>query len=581
MNTTNLEDLLKVFDNETIKEDEQVVDEQTDEGIVFDFTLPLEVRMKSLSKLFSEQSDEVINTIRKLTTIYLVSPVTLLQQFLYEISLHSSLPIDIRIECLECLAFDPLNKGDLTPIQQKGYDGIIELLERGDMQVLPAPIQVDKIMDLYNRKYNVEKYLKELFENQKINIRFRYKTLTSLQKRLTLKLFHQFAFEFMYNGKNEIHYRILIAQHLLYQGDLKDEQTVEIEHFLINVLHQPYEDNIYSIVCDTLLNSSNSRLVSIARDKLRELGGTSASIYHNKQNVHSESIESSVKSIVEELFTHSLPTTPFKDIKKDLMTIAVDMYRKDPEIPETEEKSLDDALFQVEVDSTMFKGINRKLISVLSVLYSYIETQEYAYEIKRRLVEELVDAEGWCSSGYISRMVNCLSGFGEHSLTISWQDQISSNLLGRLNNLIRQTENTEMVFYEAEQKWYSVKQNENGEKYFTPDHTRYEFETKELTEEEMDILVRRGEDVVEKLADHIEINRNVTITNEMKHETRINVLLEQMTNVKLDDRREFLRFFRENISDIRQDLWMEFRDHIKDEEFDMSFRAALIHYEGN
>ena len=58
-----------------------------------------------------------------------------------------------------------------------------------------------------------------------------------------------------------------------------------------------------------------------------------------------------------------------------------------------------------------------------------------------RLVEELAEMAGTCSSGFATRLVNTISGFGDFSMKISWRDQIASNLLGRLNARIRDMDN--------------------------------------------------------------------------------------------------------------------------------------------
>jgi hypothetical protein len=194
----------------------------------------------------------------------------------------------------------------------------------------------------------------------------------------------------------------------------------------------------------------------------------------------------------------------------------------------------------------------------------------------KRLIEELIDASGWCASGYISRMINALSGFGEHNLFIGWENQIQANLTARLNNLIIQSEQVNMVFYEPDGKWYAI----DDDNYISLDYTNYMFETQELTESEMEKLVGRLEDVVEKTAENVHHERRIPVDETMRQETRINVLLEQMMNTEITHRHEFLKLFRENISEIRENLWLEFRDHIKDEDFDMYFRKAILQYQG-
>jgi hypothetical protein len=48
---------------------------------------------------------------------------------------------------------------------------------------------------------------------------------------------------------------------------------------------------------------------------------------------------------------------------------------------------------------------------------------------------------------------------------------------------------------------------------------------------------------------------------------------------KYEDRKNFLKFFRKNILDIRGELYDEFKEYINDSDFDLYFRAALSVYE--
>jgi len=62
------------------------------------------------------------------------------------------------------------------------------------------------------------------------------------------------------------------------------------------------------------------------------------------------------------------------------------------------------------------------------------------------------------------------------------------------------------------------------------------------------------------------------------------VLIEMLSSGSGESRKNFLRFFRENISDIREQLWKEFCDNevdgrlMEDTDFDMMFHKAVIHF---
>jgi hypothetical protein len=125
--------------------------------------------------------------------------------------------------------------------------------------------------------------------------------------------------------------------------------------------------------------------------------------------------------------------------------------------------------------------------------------------MKIRLFQELEEMAGTCSSGYLSRLVNSITGFGDFSLRISWRDQIIANLGGRLNARARKIDDLDFA---------------------------------DLVICEMAI---------------------------QSHDYQ--------------SRKHFLRFFRQNLLSIREEMYQEFKDYIPDTDFDLHFRAAVSQYE--
>jgi hypothetical protein len=159
------------------------------------------------------------------------------------------------------------------------------------------------------------------------------------------------------------------------------------------------------------------------------------------------------------------------------------------------------------IDRAVYGSTNMTLATILSKIWTYIQDSEHRAELERRLLEELIDANNKCSTGYTSRLVNVLSGFDDDmSITISFEDQIIANLEGRLNANIKKIEDEE----------------EQGG------------------------------------------------------------ILEEMTIpvIHYHLRPNFLKFFRENISEIREGMFQEFTSFMSDIDYDMYFRKAIIHYEG-
>jgi len=85
--------------------------------------------------------------------------------------------------------------------------------------------------------------------------------------------------------------------------------------------------------------------------------------------------------------------------------------------------------------------------------------------------------------------------------------------------------------------------------------------------------------------DQICSNLEARLTNKikgLKDEEYIDKILDEMTitNIHYNLRGNFLRFFRENISHIRQEMYEEFHTYITDEDFDLYIKKAVLKYEG-
>ena len=140
-------------------------------------------------------------------------------------------------------------------------------------------------------------------------------------------------------------------------------------------------------------------------------------------------------------------------------------------------------------------------------MWEYIIFHEYKDEMINRLIEELIEMSGWCSSGYISRLVNSICGFGEFNLDIGYSNEIITKFAHKLNKLIQ-----------------SIKDEELSETLLS-----------EMTEPSGNYL----------------------------------------------ERKVFLKFFRDNVPYIKEDLYEEYKEYISDTDFDLYMIKAISHYEGN
>ena len=188
------------------------------------------------------------------------------------------------------------------------------------------------------------------------------------------------------------------------------------------------------------------------------------------------------------------------------------------------------------MDRALYGQYNCSLLHILLKVWTYLTSHESENAMKQRLLEELVEMSGTCSSGFASRLINVISGFGDFNLRISWRDQIIANFTGRLNARAKDIANEE-------------KRNMNAK--------MYNFEC-ELEEGE-----KRNKKLQKLLDDFQEKVLVEMIVNSNDYASRIN----------------FLKFFRKNMLGIRQELYLEFENHIPDTDFDLYFRSAISTYE--
>jgi hypothetical protein len=332
-------------------------------------------------------------------------------------------------------------------------------------------------------------------DDQSLNPDYRYRCILSLEYKLenATDLICCLCLQFARNIQNSDRFRILACQNLL-ANDTQDRD--EIETLLLQFARD--KQCLYqSDAADVLLYLGSRESIQEAQAVIEHLSVGSL-FYHNEQNVHLKSIEKGIINIIQYLDTLDLHPLPHFDF---ICTRLDESLEKEPE----DLARVRDALTRIELDRTLFKEINHSLQTIFLMLWSYIGRHEYRDELKKRMIEELVDMSDTCTTGYLGRLVNVLSGFGECSLHISWEEQIAANLRGRLNARLRLMED---------------------------------------------------EDLKDK------------------------ILGDMTMNDALFKKPAFNQFFREHISEIKEEMYKEFREHIPDTDWDLYFRKAIMDYEG-
>lgn len=410
-----------VEDNE---EEEFEFDDTSYTSYLFDFSLPQSIRLKALNYCYRDDPDKINEIVSKFVSIYNITNLSTVEKFLYDYIAHSTLPIDLRLDCALTLTHNQRSKNNAFRL-------IRDLCEQFD-NTLPPTQELNTILHLFKSEYKEEasSYLTILLENQSIPIDFRYKALLHLPEDIRLENFVRFY----HNKENDIRYRLLSCQYLLSQKTTSDTIGKVEEYLLECCKDESLGNNTRADAADIILSLGTTESVRIAEEAIVSLGGKALHIFDNAQNVHTTEIEESVRDTIQSLEAFKFDPMPSFDTVRYHIEKLTRMYYKNEE----ERNKIMNALTRIELDRVVFRTINHSLSSVLRLIYTYIQQRiDFKEELEIRLLEELLDMSGTCSSGYVSRLVNTLSGYGNHSLSISWEDQIKANLAGRLNARMR------------------------------------------------------------------------------------------------------------------------------------------------
>ena len=549
-NEINLEEEIEDIDEEFD------IDDVNYEKHILDLSLRYETRIKLIHRYFQENQNNAIEIISRISGMYQFSGAKILEKYLNGIALETKLSDFLNVEAVKgLLSFtefeeDIYDKDDdeMKEIKTESNDAIRQRNElRQNIAYetlniicsrlgneLATPYKIDVICSLMeNEKYKEESslYFIKIIEDNRIDCDYRYKSILSLErKKISDIKFHLYKslLSFLRNDNNLMMYRILSSQYLLQSiKELMTENEIkEVEQNLLEFAEN--EDNEYNLradASDVLLSLGSEDMKIKGREIIMKLGGKGKTIFDNKQNVHVKEIEKSVMNILE-----TICYVPIMKLNDDFINFDYVDEEIQKLINDTNDKEkILVSLNRIRMDRTLYSALSITLSVVMVKLWSYICSNENKNEMQKRLLQELEDMAGTCSSGFISRLVNTISGFGDLSIAISFEDQIVSNFSARLNSYAQKICDEDSIF-----------------------QTKSFDDVKKL---------HNSENPVEDFYD--------AVLNEM-----------MISSSDYKNRPSFLLFFRTYMSNIREEMFKEFIEYVSESEFDLYFRKALSYYDG-
>lgn len=412
---------------------EEVEEDEDDD--IYNLYAPTDKRLQSLRR-HSMDTDIFQEHLRKLVTMYNLSPISRIRNFLEILVKVDEDWMNIHNKIL-------IVRSMISAHHTLGYELLKYLVD--SEKILSTDISPSVLLDNLIVHTRESKDSTGLFKLLIYAVGLQDSVPESWRVKNVLSLGNHLDIEYMLNGcilitKENFYQRhkLLACQAILVHND---RYVIQAQDLLMKWMNDStLSENERADACDVILSHcGDDELKLYAKQTLRGLGRVdqARTIYDNSQNVHESKIEESVKQAIAYLEStkEGLEFKSFESIYNDILDIVTDDDRDDIII----------SLERIEMDQTVhFERVTLK--SLLQNVYARILISEYRDDMKKRLIEELKDTSGTCSTGYFSRLVNVLMGYDSNiQISIGWDTQISANLFGRLNKKIQEREDCDVL----------------------------------------------------------------------------------------------------------------------------------------
>jgi len=283
----------------------------------------------------------------------------------------------------------------------------------------------------------------DFVQDADIDAKARYMTITRLENKIgvsspdtplygTDEIILECCASMVGDASLDARIRILAAQRLI---ALKEHEQMATQHLLRIAEDESLDMDTRADAADAVMRGTDPDATKRAQGVIDELARVdgfklTASIYSNAQNVHVSSLEQSVTDIV--CFLAGYACEHPHDLTFESVCEAVRATAR--ESPNYDK--VNSALNRIDVDRSLYNGAYGLRFIFVS-LWNYISNSEHFEAMKVRLEEELVDMSNTCSSGYVARICNVISGFGGPSVSISVRDQIVAYCMNALEKEAR------------------------------------------------------------------------------------------------------------------------------------------------
>ena len=154
-----------------------------------------------------------------------------------------------------------------------------------------------------------------------------------------------------------------------------------------------------------------------------------SSIYDDSQNVHNSTINQTTLNTAMELISKYNP-------EKNKLDFVYYKTKSFEELPVIQVEKVEKSIHRINTDTATF-GKGFTLYTLYQSLLNLIEKHPQKRDLEERLLDELIDMSGKCSTGHLSRIINVLQGF-DTTLQVKVKININDEIYAKIKHLIEQ-----------------------------------------------------------------------------------------------------------------------------------------------
>lgn len=239
--------------------------------------------------------------------------------------------------------------------------------------------------------------------------------------------------------KHPIELTMLSCRFLLHALSPGDEFRHRVLEYILDIIESnEYSDSLKADACDILITCGEFDEIDYGQAKLKKLitlQNSNPNDVYNSQSVHNSSFTESAIKILRALRHKYTPDNTI-DFLKDIIV----------EYATIEQVNIINKFFyRALTDTTRFNQYT--ILDCLYLIGKHILELENEYKNTaiKRLIEELLDAQDTCSTGYLVRIVNVLSGLTDEPelvLKLDPKEELKCVINTRLSDVLQNTPNS-------------------------------------------------------------------------------------------------------------------------------------------